>query len=405
MPLLAFPFYILIIYISVKFVPSDNPERAITEKEIEKFSGTSPTRSRRDLLILLRIAAALLVFIMHTGMTFGIDAYILLSHHSWLLFSPAWLGMVIFFTLSGYLMGKIFTIGRYTLTSSGISGYYKSRLLRIIPAAFFVIILVISALSPKSWLDFSFITRIFSFTYNGSGDGIAELGLFWSLTTEMQYYLIVPALTLLASLYLKSNKAKLIVIFAIYILGCALRLIIFSHFNFDMGHWYLYVYSPLYGNIDLFLGGFMLSKVSILRIPKFKLLAPSVISIAVATYLAYSYISYQAMKISRPKAIPIFGILLPAATSILTLFLIYGLENLSKAWIKPSKIWWPALRLFAPLTYSFYITNAAVMITINRIYSHNSIGFKLLLSYPIILLTAVLLFYGIEKRFHMGIKR
>ena len=81
------------------------------------------SRGSRDWLLLLRVIAAALVFVMHSGIVLGHDFTQGEARWAWLALSPAWLGMGIFFTLSGFLMGKVIMTGRYQLNRAGVAAF------------------------------------------------------------------------------------------------------------------------------------------------------------------------------------------------------------------------------------------------------------------------------------------
>jgi peptidoglycan/LPS O-acetylase OafA/YrhL len=97
--------------------------------------------------------------------------------------------VLFFFVHSGYLIGKIFFMGRYGPDAPGILRYYRARLLRIAPLLYvnlvFCLLFVVPAL--PSW---SKILGDFLFINNYTGRGIN--GVTWSMSWEMQYYLLAP---------------------------------------------------------------------------------------------------------------------------------------------------------------------------------------------------------------------
>src|ERR1700756_5642449 len=159
-------------------------------------TGVTPRGSRRDTdwLLLIRGSACVLVFIMHGGIIFKHDFTFSHSRWAWILQAPASLGMILFFTLSGYLMGKGFYTGKYDLSRSGVTLYLRNRFLRIFPLMFVVGLLLIIWQAPQVLATPQIGVRLLLFEFNGTGgDGADTLGVFWSLSAEWQYYLVVPA--------------------------------------------------------------------------------------------------------------------------------------------------------------------------------------------------------------------
>ncbi len=112
MPLLGFPLYVLIVLVSIKKIKSIDVQSSVSllSPPPRGFEPISKRVNKKDLLLLLRFFAAFLVFVMHSRIVFNINSANISGSHSWINLSPAWLGMNIFFTLSGYLMGKFFIL-------------------------------------------------------------------------------------------------------------------------------------------------------------------------------------------------------------------------------------------------------------------------------------------------------
>ncbi len=153
-----------------------------------------------DMLLILRGLAAVGVLMAHclgTG-DLAIRAYrnLHLAGDGW----ADWLAHVLipstgqnfvlfFFIHSGYLIGKVFLTGRYTLDEPGILRFYRGRVLRLAPLLWFhMVVLLALGLNERSEL-----TRIIGealFFGNFTGDAVN--GVTWSLSYEMQFYLLAP---------------------------------------------------------------------------------------------------------------------------------------------------------------------------------------------------------------------
>ena len=144
----------------------------------------------------------------------GLRAIAVLSvifyHANFKLFSGGFVGVDIFFVISGYLITSLITIemqeGYFTLTN-----FYERRFRRILPALFFVILFCLPFVwlwfLPKDMWDFSksvaavslFSSNIYFWQTSGYFEAASELKPLlhtWSLGIEEQYYLIFPILSL-----------------------------------------------------------------------------------------------------------------------------------------------------------------------------------------------------------------
>jgi len=151
----------------------------------------------------MRAVAVLLVLLFHAGVP-G--------------FSGGFVGVDVFFVLSGYLITSIVAREIHERGSLSISHFYGRRILRIIPAATIVLIAVSAAavlwLPITRWRSVAFevIGSAFyvsnwqfaaSTNYLNAAEPPSPLQHFWSLAVEEQYYLLWPALLVLGFVLLR----------------------------------------------------------------------------------------------------------------------------------------------------------------------------------------------------------
>jgi peptidoglycan/LPS O-acetylase OafA/YrhL len=186
-----------------------------------------------DRLLILRGLSSFGVLLVHSLRNRGdeIDLYFYLNNH-WefsesiksvlLAFYPTTGSnfVAFFFILSGYLMGKVFFQQRYTFSKSDIIKYYRSRFLRIAPLLYFNLIIcsslfIYSSHHPlKAIGDFLFINNITGRSINW---------VTWTLSYEMQYYLIAPFVFYLLG---KNNlKKKILLVFLVVIILSPIKLL------------------------------------------------------------------------------------------------------------------------------------------------------------------------------------
>lgn len=140
--------------------------------------------------------------------------------------SPTWLGVDLFFVLSGYLITGILLRARGT--PHYFSRFYLRRVVRIFPAYYAVLLLVLLALfllrmpgdappsSVATGLFFAYLQNWWPVWVGNSGFGANADPLwmiaahFWSLAIEEQFYLVWPALLLLLPRQKVANRLGLI---------------------------------------------------------------------------------------------------------------------------------------------------------------------------------------------------
>ena len=162
----------------------------------------------------------------------GLRAVAVLSvvfyHAEIALFQGGWLGVDIFFVISGYLITSLILKEIYNNNFS-ITNFYTRRIRRIIPVLFFVIISCIPVayifLLPSSLIDFlnsALSTLFFSsnlyfhhtgLIYGGPDSSLKPLLHTWSLSVEEQFYIIFPVILILSRKFLKNYILHLFIIF------------------------------------------------------------------------------------------------------------------------------------------------------------------------------------------------
>lgn len=160
---------------------------------------------------------------------------VILFHAGFEVFSGGFVGVDVFFVISGYLITTII-LAELEQGKFSIINFYERRARRILPALF----LVMFACLPFAWLwllpsdmkDFAhslvavplFVSNILFWRESGYFEAAAELKPLlhmWSLAVEEQYYLIFPLFLMLTWRFGKRSILVLLAIFALASLGVA----------------------------------------------------------------------------------------------------------------------------------------------------------------------------------------
>ncbi len=169
-------------------------------------------RERQPGLDLLRALALIAVVLYHTGI-FGFAL-----PNDWHRFG--WIGVDLFFVLSGYLIGGQLIAPLARGEAIKLRRFFARRALRILPAYF--AILAIYFLLP-AWREFSEISPLWKFLFSVQNIGLQGGTAFshaWSLAVEDQFYLLLPFTLLLVRRW---RHAGVILPIAILVAGIALR--------------------------------------------------------------------------------------------------------------------------------------------------------------------------------------
>lgn len=152
-------------------------------------------------------------------------------------FKGGFIGVDIFFVISGYLITSIILKELVTTGSFSFKHFYERRIRRILPALLFVMLVSLPFawmnLVPSSFVDFSKsilyslgFSSNFYFHYSGEVYG-ATHGLFlpflhtWSLSVEEQYYTLFPIVLLITFKYFKKYLIHIFILGFVVSLGLA----------------------------------------------------------------------------------------------------------------------------------------------------------------------------------------
>jgi len=178
----------------------------------------------------LRAVAVTLVLLYHAQISFN-GLY---------LFKAGFLGVDIFFVISGYIITRLL-LHEMQLGVFQFRDFYVRRVRRILPVLFFVMVVSFPfawmLLLPRDFVEYSqsilssiFFSSNFFFysetTEYGAGSSLLKPFLHtWSLSVEEQFYIIFPCLLLLA------HKFPQAFVKIVILIGIALSLLAAEHFS------------------------------------------------------------------------------------------------------------------------------------------------------------------------------
>ena len=276
-------------------------------------------RERQPGLDLLRALAIILVVIYHAGiMGFPLPGRV----HRW-----GWIGVDLFFVLSGYLIGGQLLAPLAKDRQPHLGRFFARRALRIMPAYF--VVLAIYFLLP-SWREYPDMSQpLWKFllsVQNVALHGGTAFSHAWSLAVEDQFYLALPFLLLALT---GRPRAAIIVPSVIVLGGIALRAFLaLQNPSVDGGvsfrGFQAWIYYPTWTRLDPLVFGVMLAAIEKFRPRWWKRLANCAIwlwlpGLAVIVYALWlgegEYINFAACIWQFPLLAVGFAALLVCAQS------------------------------------------------------------------------------------------
>ena len=335
------------------------------------------------------------------GLRFLAVAFVILFHFNENLLPGGYIGVDVFFTISGFLITSI----NWRLLKENkfsFSNFYRRRIQRLFPLAFFVIFIValVSYFTVTSEeIEFTFDSAIYSllsipnyfFLFYLENGYFEEHGRyipllhFWSLGVEEQYYLVYP---LLLFILLKINlhiKFVLIalVIFILSSLAYSESLLQYSDFSVSISY-----FSLPSRFFQLLIGGFL--AILVIEYPsKFR----SYIFMTILGVAGLSILLLSSFLLSSAYLYPGVNGILPVCG---TLFVICS--GLHKSII--SKIL--SLKIFSflgKISYSLYLWHWPVIVWLNYFQISDIYFSKFLLYISITFILSIITYYLIENKF------
>lgn len=197
-----------------------------------------------DPLNYIRVLAMLMVFTLHVGTK---NIYTLTEPAKFLLRTPAWAGVWIFFFISGYFLCKGFHTGKYEFSVKGIFKFWWNRIVKIAPAYYLVILLAYHMIGLNENADPGQLWKLLFFNFNGSGSYISAIGSLWFVSTIIKLYLLMPLIALVCIPLKKRPVLTSVLCGVVVALGLGLRIYMYNN---DYS-WYEDTYVSVVGNLDI----------------------------------------------------------------------------------------------------------------------------------------------------------
>jgi peptidoglycan/LPS O-acetylase OafA/YrhL len=347
-------------------------------------------RERQPGLDLLRALAIIVVVIYHTGI-FGFTLPGRVHRFGWI-------GVDLFFVLSGYLIGGQLLASLARAQGVNFGRFFARRALRILPA-YFVVLAIYFCLPPMR--EFPEISPLWKFLISVQNIGLRGGTAFshaWSLAIEDQFYLVLPLLLLFVSRW---KRAGVVVPCLVILGGLVLRAFLASQNPGDgavsFRGFQFWIYYPTWTRLDPLVFGVVLAAIERFRPNWWRPLINSARWLWLPGFVAIVYGLYLGE-----------GETLTVAACVWQFPLIaFGMAALLVCAVSPRlplrRIEVPGAAFFASIAYSVYLSHKLIIHAVIQFCSSHNIALK---SFPAILLVEILiyaaglvLFLAVERPF------
>jgi peptidoglycan/LPS O-acetylase OafA/YrhL len=209
--------------------------------------------SRINGLDTLRACAILLVLMYHYR--------VFVSHESsfGFLSEIGWVGVDLFFVLSGYLIGNQIFAGLKSTSGFSLKNFYIRRALRTLPN--FYVVLAIYFLFPveAGGKAVTPLWKFLTFTQNFDLKPGSAFSHAWSLSIEEQFYVVLPLFAIATIAYLKSVRAMWFVLLSAMAGAALMRYLMWQQVGEDGIQYYVTIYYSSWCRFDELLPGVALA--------------------------------------------------------------------------------------------------------------------------------------------------
>jgi peptidoglycan/LPS O-acetylase OafA/YrhL len=336
---------------------------AIRER-IVRLMSTGPGE-RVQGLDLLRAAAILVAALHHTARNAVPGVLVPVQQFGWM-------GVDLFFVLSGYLIGSQLLKQHGLGERPSVTEFYVRRAFRILPA--FLVVLCAYFLIPqfREEPEIAPLWRFLTFTMNLGFDRSrgAAFSHAWSLCVEEYFYLLFP---LICAALMRWSSFRFTVSTTILVVAAGALVRLLSWMTYvgptiatrGAGEalrviYPEYIYYPTYARLDGLLVGVVLSGIKIFRPARWKWATERGSSVGLAGFVL---LASAVWLFSDRASLSATVIGFPTLSSGLGLLLVSSVSANGML----ARIWFPGVGLVATLAYSLYLTHKATM-HLDRVY-------------------------------------
>lgn len=321
-----------------------------------------------------------------------------------------WLGVDIFFVLSGYLIGSELLKPVERGSAPDLSVFYLKRVLRILPVFWLIVALYFLFPILREGATMAPAWRFLTFTLNFGLDIRTErtFSHAWSLCVEEHFYLVLPVLILMFR-GLRQKWLPIVFALAIVIGGMALRYVLYRQLpagEVSAFQFLKTIYYPSYCRLDGLVMGVSLAGLRLFHPTIWaKFARPAVLlPIACVCFGVTGYLNVQTGEILDELESVIFYPLFSLGVA-LTLASLLTLEP------KLQPLRWTGLGYIAQISYSFYLCQKMVYhadgLWLPKAWTQGWVG--VLIYHVTAILAASVLFFVVERSFlalrHRWLKR
>lgn len=170
-----------------------------------------------------------------------------------------WVGVDLFFVLSGYLIGHQIFSGLQSSFGFSLKTFYIRRALRTLPN--FYVVLAIYFLFPveAGGKAATPLWKFLTFTQNFNLKPGSAFSHAWSLSIEEQFYVVLPLIAIVTMRLLKSVRAMWAVLLTAMVAAASMRYMMWRQVGDDYTQYYVHIYYSTWCRFDELLPGVALA--------------------------------------------------------------------------------------------------------------------------------------------------